>query len=36
LTYYTHTLLTQVIKILPGHAFFDTLKCPKNAPFCVQ
>jgi hypothetical protein len=24
-----------VIKIVPGHAFFDTLKCPENAPFSV-
>ena len=32
----THTLLTQVIKGVPGHAFFDTPKCPENAPFSVQ
>ena len=31
--YFKHTLLTQVIKIVPGHAFFDTLKCHENAPF---
>ena len=36
LNYYKHTLLTQVIKILPDDAFFDSLKCPENAPFCVQ
>jgi hypothetical protein len=36
--YFKHALLTQVIKIVPGHAFFDTLslKCPENAPFSVQ
>ena len=31
-----HTLLTQVIKSVPDHAFFDTLKCHENAPFSVQ
>jgi hypothetical protein len=36
LNYFKHTLLTQVIKIVPGHGFFDTLKCPENAPFSVQ
>jgi hypothetical protein len=36
LNYYKHTLLTQVMKILPDDAFFDSLKCPENAPFCVQ
>ena len=36
LNYFKHILLTQVIKIVPGHAFFDTLKCLENAPFSVQ
>jgi hypothetical protein len=36
LNYFKHILLTQVIKIVPGYAFFDTLKCPENAPFSVQ
>ena len=38
LNYFKHALLTQVIKIVPGHAFFDTLslRCPENAPFSVQ
>ena len=38
LNYFKHALLTQVIKIVPGHAFFDSpsLKCPENAPFSVQ
>lgn len=33
---FKHAFLTQVIKIIPGHAFIDTLKCPRNAPFSVQ
>ena len=36
LNYFRHTFLAQVIKIVPGHAFFDTLKCPENAPFSAQ
>lgn len=29
-------LMSQVIKIVTGHVFFDILKCLENAPFCVQ
>jgi hypothetical protein len=36
LNYFKHTLLTWVIKIVLGHAFFDTLKHLENAPFCIQ
>jgi hypothetical protein len=36
LNYFKHTLLTLVIKIVLGHAFFDTLKHLENAPSCVQ
>jgi hypothetical protein len=35
---YFAIFVSQVIKIVPGHAFFDTLslRCPENAPFSVQ